>query len=177
MHHMMIDLETMGTAANAVIAQIGYTIFKQDGAICFQNQINVDIQSCVRCGLQFDGDTIKWWMHQSDDARKSLFEPAPVSLGTALGTLEAAYKQYTPIRVWAYPASFDLAILEYAYRAIGFKTPWHYREIRDARTLIAQALTQDELTKTGVEHTCLADCHNQIHWLLEAGRRLNITFK
>lgn len=173
--HIMIDLETMGGTPNGVIAQIGFAIFNPEtGEVVRSHDINVDMDSCLEAGLAYHGDTICWWLTQGEEARKALFDPAPVSLRAALEILSNTYGMYQPEATWAYPASFDLSILEAAHRGLKVSVPWHYRTLRDARTLIAQALHRDELTRGGVQHVGSADCLNQIRWLIEAKNRLQI---
>lgn len=179
--HIMIDLETMGSTPNGAIAQIGYAVFDADDAdadIIEARSLNVDIASSMKAGMPLDASTIKWWLEQSEAARKGLFDPKPMTLMNAIGALGEAYRLHKPVATWAYPTSFDIAILEAAHKYIGFEVPWHYRTVRDARTLIAQVIDRSELDGLSVSgatvHDGRNDCINQIRWLMEAKRRLKI---
>lgn len=175
--HLMIDLETMGLAPNGAIAQIGYVAFSPlDGSEKACRSDNIILATNKVAGLEFDGDTINWWLNQSDAARQSL-QANQTTLRTALVNLDNFILQHTITAVWAYPSTFDIGILEGAYRRLGLNVPWHYRTGRDARTIIAQMLTKGELVKQGTEHNALDDCRNQIRWLMLAANRLGIVLK
>jgi hypothetical protein len=101
MKHIMLDLETLSTEANAVIVQIGAVWFNPHGdqytitpgsarwneladnpeyggmlphdlfSMCFERTI--DAQTCLDAGMAVSGGTLKWWAEQGDDARKRVF--------------------------------------------------------------------------------------------------------
>ena len=68
----MIDLETMGTKSDSIITQIGLVLFDRD-KIVSEFKVNVDINDSLRLGLSVEGDTLYWWLKQSDEARKSIY--------------------------------------------------------------------------------------------------------
>lgn len=59
---VMIDLETLSTRADAVIAQIGVVGFNRHdrGAIRPGIQVRVDPQSCLDLGMKVDWSTLAW---------------------------------------------------------------------------------------------------------------------
>lgn len=100
MKHIMVDLETLSTEANAVILSIGAVWFDPHGQqftltegdlllgpdgearegvswpydlfpMCFERSI--DIQSSIDLGRSVSGSTIKWWCDQTPEARKAAF--------------------------------------------------------------------------------------------------------
>ena len=79
------------------------------------------------------------------------------------------YHHVTPkdLRIWAYPPSFDLVILESAFRYEQVVVPWHYKMQRDARTLCRlsdynnEKYWADHPEKR--QHNALEDCIAQIH--------------
>jgi hypothetical protein len=93
MQHVMLDLETLSTQANAAIIAIGACWFDPHGEqfkeepvshsavekpeyaslfpLCFERTI--DIQSCIDAGFAVSGSTLKWWMEQGDEARRYAF--------------------------------------------------------------------------------------------------------
>lgn len=159
---VMLDLETMSTAANAAIVQIGACA--NDGRSDFQ--VNVDLASSMKAGLTIDPDTIKWWFAQSDEARASVSRTG-FTLDEALSSFSAWLRGgklgAIDCELWAFPAAFDVTILSSAYRAVGLKEPWHYRSPRCLRTLAAICPEVPRVTPT-VAHDALADAKAQMKW-------------
>ena len=90
--HLMIDLETLSTAGDAAIAQIGLSPFwiDGDGPLGPGLHINVDPQSCIDHGLRVDWSTTHWWMMQEQAARDALPLPGEgTPLGQALDQVDA----------------------------------------------------------------------------------------
>lgn len=175
--HLMIDLETMGGTPDGVIAQIAYSIFDPKTGMWYaEGAYNVSFTSCVEAGLSYHEDTIRWWLEQGPEARAGLRGDDgmfPVSLSVALDALDKVYRD-PPERSWAFPASFDFAILEAAYRGLNRKVPWDYRTLRCARTYIAASgMTKEDMPKICTAHIASADCRNQIRWLMEARSRID----
>ena len=172
---IMLDLETMSTAANAAIVQIGACA--NDGRDDFS--IRVRLASSVKAGLSIDPYTVEWWLTQSDAARTSVFGAKAVedrrSLEFALhsfanwlgthhnndGTLGA---QPVECELWALPAQFDVTILGEAYRALNMTPPWHYRAPRCLRTLTSLFPDVPRI-KSELEHDALADAKAQMQYL------------
>lgn len=168
---VMLDLETMSTASNAAITQIG-VVFNQ-GRAPFKS--NVRLKSSVAAGLQVDLPTIEWWMKQSDAARQSLFAGERCDLTEALCALSDRLGTYhlrdgslgapaVECELWAYPAQFDVTILDSAYRACKLEIPWHYRAPRCMRTL-ASLYPDVTRVKAELEHDALSDAQAQMAWL------------
>lgn len=164
----MLDLETFGTGPNAPIAQIGAVAFeaKSGGRVFNGKAFNVYLREPM--GV-YDADTVLWWMDQSDPARRKLIEGMRngVDLPTALDLLDSwsieldsAWRNIE--HVWAKPATFDLPILSSAYRMCGRREPWHYRAVRDVRTVYWLLGDPPEVDSVGVEHDAVDDCLFQI---------------
>lgn len=132
----MVDVETFGTFAGAVVASIGWCRFSEAGDYA-PGKVNVSIQSALRAGLRVDGRTIEWWLRQEDAARAALFDPQPVPLRDALEELAKAVEGAKA--VWAKPPQFDVAILDRAYAAVGRPVPWRRQSERCLRTLCSLA--------------------------------------
>ena len=75
--HLMLDLETLSTAGDAAILQIGIVPFEIGGEGMAGDglNINVDPDACMMAGLRVDWSTVHWWLNQSAEARATL--PAP----------------------------------------------------------------------------------------------------
>lgn len=128
MTHIMIDLETMGSAPTAAITSIGAVLFDPYGNwIGDAFHTHVSLESCLLNGLTMDASTVLWWLGQSEAARKTLVDgqPGASNLREALHALTC----FMPFGVtpWCNGASFDFAILNNAYRAIKHPVPpWEY---------------------------------------------------
>ena len=156
MRHVMLDLETMGTAPGSAIIQIGavdFSIYK----IGEPFSVNIDLASCVNAGLRIDPGTVMWWMKQDDTARKSLSENCiPVkdaiqSFTDWIGNDEVA--------IWGDGATFDNVLLSSSYRALRMRQPWKYINDRCYRTL--KNLFPVERILSDIPHNAAADAVSQ----------------
>ena len=132
MTDIMLDLETLGTSNNAAIVAIGAVAFnaRTDDPPRASFYAQIDIQSNLDAGRTVTGSTIKWWMEQSDAARKATFgglSDAP--LKETLETFNLFLKaQPGDLALWGNGATFDNVILRSAYNAVGVIPAWHYRD-------------------------------------------------
>jgi len=172
----MIDCETLGTDPGCVIMSIAAVPFTlpMNGKLEREEGIrmNVDIQSCLEEGMFIHGDTLTWWMNRKPGIfRMMAQETAPVRhvLKRLAGYYESSGKGF----VWSHGATFDIPIVDWAYKQVGFSVPWSYRAARDTRTIYwsAHILYGWEPTRTGKspidKHDPLADCHRQVSMVQE----------
>lgn len=173
--HVMIDLETFGNSPQAVIVQIAAVAFelRSGGKVLDTKAFNVyvDPQSCANSGLTFDGDTMLWWLQQSEAARKAIvdgIEKEGVPLHEALDALNKWPEQVLDTNwasiegVWANGAAFDAPILETAYRRYGERSPWKFRQVYDQRTAYLLLGGKPDIPDMGVGHDAKDDCIYQI---------------
>ena len=166
MKHIMIDIETMGTSADAVILSVSACYFEPStGAIgdTFDKQIN--LKASLSAGRVIDASTLLWWMDQDDNARKQF------SKNLKAGKMSDVLKEFSGFikrgcKVWGNGASFDLTILSTAFARCKIKTPWDFWNERDVRTLVhlGQELGFDpkrDMPFTGVRHNALDDSIHQ----------------
>lgn len=166
--HVMIDLETLSTAPTAVVLSIGAVEFADNHVLRFVGA-NLRISEQVQAGLSVDDDVFRWWLQQSDAARDALSESEPLSPVSALRLIADEMKLWDDTtRVWANPASFDIAILENMHRAFGQEVPWKHWNIRDYRTvknLFPEI--QPSSKKIGVSHCAVDDAAYQAQHLID----------
>lgn len=168
MNDVMIDIETLGTAANSVPLSIGAVRFSDRGLEEeFYCVVNTD--SCVSRGLVIEERTVLWWAEQGEAARAVLEESAlGLALPIALNALSSSF-DWANTRVWCNGLNFDLPILDTAYRACGMMAPWAYYNGRDYRTFKAE-FSRDLVARLQVEptvaHHALADAKAQALTLL-----------
>lgn len=74
-YHMMLDLETLGDAFDAAIVQIGAVAFDpwDKAAPTRHIEITVDAHDAIVQGGSVSGNTLRWWMRQSEEARYRVF--------------------------------------------------------------------------------------------------------
>lgn len=169
--HCMIDLETLGTRPGSVILQIGAVRFKPCAdpgtEIQDQRKWTLHIENQRRYGFTIDGETIAWWMRQSDDARALFAERDVCPLKDALEDLSAFA---TGLGIWSHGASFDIPMLEEAYKRYGLRAPWHHKAVRDTRTLFW--LQEPKWPNNQNKHDALADAMCQALAVCDSLRKL-----
>lgn len=132
----MIDLETLSSAPNAAVIQIGacaFNIETGDVGLMMRQLVRPDPRADISL------DTVCWWMAQSEAARASVLtcnkfgENEPLSL---MRLAEFVSQQcVADFQAWAMPPEFDLTIMRSMADRNGVKLPWHYAATRDLRTL------------------------------------------
>ncbi|WP_066923031.1 3'-5' exonuclease [Methylobacterium sp. CCH5-D2] len=178
--HVMLDLETLGTAPGSVILTIGAVAFDPlAGEVTSSFSRAIRPASAVAYGLRIDPDTVAWWTRQGAAAREAAFPEQADELPIALQTFRFWLEQWAPHhrRIWGHGATFDPVLLAEAYRACKLDTPWGHRDARDTRTLfdLAGIGKLDAYRREGdVEHDALADARVQVRAVLDAYHRLNL---
>ena len=163
MKQLMIDCETLGTKADAVILSIGAVKFDQAAGKVFDDgfYVSVSVDSNLALGRRIDEDTLIWWLKQRAAAQAVFHEPKE--------TLESALVQLSDwiatddYEVWSNGADFDLPMLAHAYAQLGIEVPWRFWNSRCFRTYknLPGAKNVKLSAKDGIAHNALADAHNQ----------------
>lgn len=145
MIHVMIDLETMGTKVGSAVTAIGAYAFDEASDYSATFHGRASLASNQRAGLKLDADTLRWWLSQSDEARKEVTAPDDRKhylcdmlrdFTAYLGRLRGADAPFgVPVLLWGNSAAFDLGLLGAAYDALAIKRPWSHREEACYRTL------------------------------------------
>ncbi len=156
-HDIMIDLETLGTTADAVILSIGAVRFDLDAGLVFDacgntfyQAIHIDGQS-----RHISQDTLAWWMDQCKDAQRVFTDPNKDILEWVLDNLTAWIDPQPGSQptVWSNGADFDLPMLNHAYKQHGLVPAWKPYAARCYRTYKnlpgARAI---KLERTGQHH-------------------------
>lgn len=159
--HFMVDLETLGNGSNAMIVAIGACSFlaPKEGPTFYQ------VIDPVLSDGDIDASTVKWWLEQSDEARKALLVHDSVSLKRALDNLNvflaASLVPSDRLCIWGNGATFDNVILANAYRRNGIATPWRFWNDRCYRTLKNLHPDIPLPKRTGTHHNALDDAITQ----------------
>jgi 3' exoribonuclease, RNase T-like len=167
-NHIMVDLETLATTPNCVILTIGAVKFdpfdnyiKNNVSLADLDKFYARIDLDSQPNRHIDDGTVEWWSKQNQAAQNEAFnENDRIPLSEALDQLHKFIWQSS--RTWCQGPSFDIPILEHAYREFGKPTPWNYSQTRDSRTvcdLVSVELPAELQTTT---HNAAEDCYKQI---------------
>lgn len=168
--NLMIDIESFGNKSKGALVSIGAVEFDmKTGEIGKVFYEKCSLQSSIDAGLNVNGDTINWWMNQSDEARKEVTS-GNQSLSKLLWKFTEFVQSLKPsdLEVWGNSNRFDMGLLEDAYESINKKIPWKYVNERDVRTLVSFNPEIKKNTKfEGTKHNPVDDCYFQIKYCVE----------
>ena len=157
----MVDLETLGRGAGCAILSIAAVRFSRTG-LHEKFYSTVDFDSCSRLGLEIDPETLRWWAQQSPEARAVLRQSLSGTCAP-IGAVLAGLQEFLgpDDLIWGHGATFDNAILLYAFETAGMPRPWSYRNDRCFRTLLSLYPNVPWDTFEGIEHHALDDAKAQ----------------
>lgn len=164
MKHIMLDLETLGTRADAVILSLGAVKFDlTSGKIDDQGfYASISIDSNQELGRHIQEDTLLWWLKQ-DIAAQSVFHEDKITLSQALEDF-SDWVGTDDYEVWSNGADFDIPMLGHAYAQIQMDAPWKFWASNCFRTYKklpgAKALAS-AVPFAGTKHNALADAVHQ----------------
>ncbi|MNK49893.1 hypothetical protein D3C87_687590 [compost metagenome] len=136
-----IDCESLGQRWDAPVIAIGAVTFdRKTGKLGQTFYEEIDFTSACK-NARVDGETVAWWMRQNAEARQLFQDTGRVKLALATALQQfTAWGRALPGRIqpWGNGATADITWLEHAYDtgAVGLKEPWHFRSIRDMRTVL-----------------------------------------
>lgn len=162
----MIDNETLDTTPSAVILSIGAVRFDQYSHDMEDNAFYavLDIQDQIDKGRTISADTLSFWMMQPPAARAVFAEKEKVSLEEALVGLREWIDPKRDTRPWSMGASFDIPMLEHAYRSLGMDAPWLFwkaRCMRHHKELPNAKIVYDSVPRLGTHHNAMDDAIHQ----------------
>lgn len=191
MTHVMLDLETWGTASGSDLRSIGAVVFDPIAGT-LGDTFYCNVNGGEGYGLKRDQKTVQWWSEQSPEARAALEVDvqtidaglvmfarwleklqASLVLSQAMSNAPGKVIDTNPVRIWAHGPTFDCTLLEAAYRACLYNVPWHYRAPRCTRTIF-EAAGGIEIPTNGTYHNALDDAKNQALAVIEAYRKLRL---
>lgn len=174
MTDVMIDFETFGNGKNACVVQVGAVYFnRRNGQIQDEFKVNIDAQSCIESGGEFDASTVYWWLSQSPEAIKSILAEPRVDIRKAMMDLNLFLTQAD--NIWSH-ATFDFVILTETLKRLGIKPNFRYQAARDIRTLtdLAKLSTKDpQFAREGTHHDALDDCKFQVKYCVAAFNKIS----
>lgn len=180
---IMLDLETLSLSPRAVVVSIGAVAFNVRHCCSvsdFKNLVGqawglsspsfyrvLEIKPQQVKGREIDGDTVRWWMSQGDEAKK-LFSVEPWNPYGVLEGFRSWVRHMGGKRLWANPTAFDVPKLESLCGDFGVVWPFTHRDYRDLKTLKAVTPPLDKTDYADlVSHHALDDA---IYQALEVQR-------
>ena len=167
---LMIDLEGLGTGPDTTILTIAAQAFDPFGTGYYNQQYYARITLESQPNRSIQQDTIGWWATQPAAARDEAFmEEGRIDLDQALDSLGKLI--WHANRIWAQGPTYDMNILEDAYKSYNKPLPWQFYKVRDSRTVFS---LYPGLPKPPTTHHALEDCRRQIDMLQLTLRHLNV---
>lgn len=167
---VMLDIEGLATGPETTILTIAAQEFDplERGVFGRDYYVRVDLES--QEGRTIEQGTIDWWATQPAVVREEAFsEHDRVPLRDSLQGLHRVL--WHARRVWCQGPTYDMTILEHAYKSLSMPLPWRYYTVRDSRTVLGLV---PALEKYPASHHALEDCRRQIQLLWDALEYLNI---
>lgn len=188
--YLMIDFETLGSAADTVCVSVGLVAFNKTGVIGKPKLIKFDLHDQIKRGRSITAGTVEWWMRQSDQAR-AVFQPADDKLlitdffksfesfvDQALAKVGEGRDQLKPV---GNGANFDVSILEHLYRSAHpqheHAIPWRFWNVFCFRTFNTLVDCKRLVARPhGTHHTADEDALYQAncmiaYWKKQAARK------
>lgn len=165
--HVMIDLETLGVNPGCQILTVGAVAFSEEDGILesFYDRCEQDTR------FIWEPDTVRWWERQSPDIRDEAFGGTR-SVKAVLDSLAAFIISNHEPKVWGNAASFDLKILEAAYKIVQIPRPWHFGNEMCFRTLKNLGIAIDLPPPNQRPHHALHDARDQAELAVDYLRAL-----
>lgn len=165
---IMLDLETMGTGDNAAIVSIGavkFSVVNQE--IVDRFYMTVDLGSSIKYGGQVTGDTIMWWIQQSEEARAELLDNCYDILHALREFTRWIQVDKEPPDVWGNSATFDDVILANAFKNAGMVVPWPFWASRCYKTIRDRIGHGVRFERIGLQHKAVDDAESQAVHLMK----------
>lgn len=166
----MIDLEGLGTGPDTTILTIAAQAFDPLGTGIYEQYYYARVTLESQENRSIQQSTIDWWATQPPHAREEAFaETDRIPLDQALDELGRLI--WHSKRIWAQGPTYDMNILEHAYKSYDKPIPWQFYAVRDSRTVFG---LWPGLPKPSTSHHALEDCRRQIGMLQQTLTHLNV---
>lgn len=141
MKHVMLDIETMGTAPGSAILTIGLAQFDiNSGEIIKSAEFRNRQEDQEALGRTIDPGTVKWWAGQSEAARARLTEPplySPIDmLRKVYMWLDGVSRSQWDLGVWAKGPGFDCNLCRDLVADLNAKWKGHFSREYCVRTML-----------------------------------------
>jgi hypothetical protein len=167
--HLMIDIEGLGTGPDAAILTIAAQSFDPFGTGHYDRHYYARITLESQENRRIQDDTLAWWATQPEAQQEAFAEDNRIPLDQALDELYRLAWQHDYI--WAQGPTYDINILEHAYKSYNKTQPWQFYRIRDSRTVLS---LWPGRPVPPTSHHALEDTRKQINILQQTLKYLNV---
>jgi hypothetical protein len=165
----MIDIEGLGTGPDAAILTIAAQSFDPFGTGHYDRHYYARITLESQENRRIQDDTLAWWATQPEAQAEAFAEEDRVPLDQALDELYKLAWQHDYI--WAQGPTYDINILEHAYKSYNKTQPWQFYRIRDSRTVLS---LWPGRPVPPTSHHALEDTRKQINILQQTLKHLDV---
>jgi hypothetical protein len=165
----MIDIEGLGTGPDAAILTIAAQSFNPFGTGHYDRHYYARITLESQENRRIQDDTLAWWATQPEAQAEAFAEDNRIPLDQALDELYRLAWQHDYI--WAQGPTYDINILEHAYKSYNKTQPWQFYRIRDSRTVLS---LWSERPVPPTSHHALEDTRKQIDILQQTLKHLEV---
>ena len=165
----MIDIEGLGTGPDAAILTIAAQSFDPFATGYHNRHYYARITLESQENRRIQDDTLAWWATQPEAQAEAFAEDNRIPLDQALDELYRLAWQHDYI--WAQGPTYDINILEHAYKSYNKTQPWQFYRIRDSRTVLS---LWPGRPVPPTSHHALEDTRKQIDILQQTLKHLNV---
>ena len=166
---IMIDIEGLGTGPDTTILTIAAQAFDPLGEGYYEQMFYARVTLESQETRRIQDDTLAWWATQPEAQAEAFAEDNRIPLEQALDDLYKLAWQHDYI--WAQGPTYDINILEHAYKSYGKLQPWKFYRVRDSRTVLS---LWPERPVPPTSHHALEDTRKQIDILQQTLKHLNV---
>jgi len=162
MKHVMVDLETLATTADACILSIGAVRFdlESDDVDDAGFYASISVTSNLHMDRRISEDTLIWWFDRPKEAQ-AVFSEKKQSLAQGLMNFRDWIND-AECQIWSNGADFDLPILAHAFGQLRVDVPWKYWNANCYRTYKKLPGAKNlRVPPVGVLHNALSDAITQ----------------
>ena len=197
--NVVIDLETLSTEHDAAIVTLG-AAFVANNKIVEVFYAGIPVSVAAEAGGDVSVDTLIWWLTKAgkDALLEATYDSAVSTLQLAadetdlLARFSMAVNKATlrhsdgvECCVWGNGSTFDITILESAYKRNGMTPPWAFWAVRDMRTIraevnsLSQMLGHGEIARPKPDrpHVALSDAKAEAEELINLRRYVEAVAK
>lgn len=155
--HIIIDIETLGRRNNAAITQVGIIPTDKNFNALDQYLIQIDPNVWNTCDRTFTGETLLWWMKQTNTPVSKFPTQIANSYKDLVEKINYVFKRYNTEDsiVWT-KGSMDLFCLKDLYEYFNMDIPWKFWQPRDIRT-VKEIMKDWKICKNTNIHNALED--------------------